>query len=48
MNQRNVKCLWILVMLAAGVFILTGCLKPQPKPGEAFSCAKASHFALST
>ena len=40
MNQC--KFSWIWLIFAAGVLALTGCMTATPKPGELFSCAKAS------
>jgi hypothetical protein len=42
MNQTNIKFSWLLLIFAAGVLALTGCMTPKPKPGETFSCTKAS------
>jgi hypothetical protein len=40
MNQWNRKLSWGLLIFAAGVLALTGCMTITPKPGEIFSCAK--------
>ena len=40
MNQ--IKISWVLLIFAAGVLALTGCMTPNPKPGEIFSCAGES------
>ncbi len=42
MNQSKIKFSWILLVFAAGVLALTGCMTAKPKPGEVFSCAKDS------
>jgi hypothetical protein len=42
MNQFKSKFSWRLLIFAAGVLILTGCMTAKPKPGETFSCAKDS------
>lgn len=42
MNQSKIKFSWILLVFAAGVLALTGCMTAKPKPGEIFSCAKDS------
>jgi len=42
MNQSKMKFSWVLLIFAAGVLALTGCMNVQPKPGELFSCAKDS------
>ena len=42
MNQRKIKFSWGLLIFAAGVLALTGCMTAKPKPGEVFSCAKDS------
>ncbi len=43
MNQSKIKFSWILLIFAAGVLALTGCMTAKPKPGEVFSCAKDSN-----
>jgi len=42
MNQSKIKFSWLLLIFAAGVLALTGCMTATPKPGEVFSCAKDS------
>ena len=42
MNQSKIKFSWLLLIFAAGVLALTGCMTVKPKPGEVFSCAKDS------
>lgn len=42
MNQRKIKWSWLLLVFAAGVLALTGCMTAKPTPGEVFSCAKDS------
>ncbi|WP_299980292.1 hypothetical protein [Desulfobacula sp.] len=42
MNQSKIKFSWLLLIFAAGVLALTGCMTVTPKPGEVFSCAKDS------
>ena len=42
MNQSKIKFSWILLIFAAGVLALTGCMTAKPTPGEVFSCAKDS------
>jgi hypothetical protein len=42
MNQSKIKFSWLLLIFAAGVLVLTGCMTVTPKPGEVFSCAKDS------
>jgi hypothetical protein len=42
MNQSKIKFSWLLLIFAAGVLALTGCMNVTPKPGEIFSCAKDS------
>jgi spermidine/putrescine-binding protein len=42
MNQSKIKFSWILLIFAAGVLALTGCMTAKPKPGEIFSCARDS------
>ena len=42
MNQSKIKFSWLLLVFAAGVLALTGCMTVKPKPGEVFSCAKDS------
>ena len=42
MNQSKIKFSWILLIFAAGVLALTGCMTAKPTPGELFSCAKES------
>ena len=42
MNQSKIRFLWVLLIFAAGVLVLTGCMTPKPKPGEVFSCTKDS------
>ncbi|MCD4674620.1 MAG: hypothetical protein K8S18_01315 [Desulfobacula sp.] len=43
MNQFKIKFSLVLLILAAGVLAMTGCMTAQPKPGEVFSCAKDSN-----
>lgn len=42
MNQRRIQFSWLLLIFAAGVLALTGCMTAKPKPGELFSCASDS------
>ncbi len=42
MNQSKIKFSCILLIFAAGVLAMTGCMTAKPKPGELFSCAKDS------
>ena len=42
MNQCKIKLSWVLLVFAAVVLALNGCMTTPPKPGEIFSCAKAS------
>ncbi|NOX33488.1 MAG: hypothetical protein GXP56_07090 [Deltaproteobacteria bacterium] len=42
MNQSKIKFLWVLLIFAAGVLVLTGCMISKPEPGEVFSCTKDS------
>jgi len=42
MKRLKFKFLLVFLMVAAGVPALTGCMTATPKPGETFSCAKAS------
>lgn len=45
MNPSKIKFSWILLIFAAGVLALTGCMTAKPKPGEIFSCAKESEVS---
>lgn len=42
MNQSKFKFSWGLLIFAAGVLVLSGCMMATPKPGEVFSCASES------
>ncbi|MBU8911717.1 MAG: hypothetical protein KOO65_10660 [Desulfobacterales bacterium] len=42
MNQSKIKFSWVLLIFAAGLLALTGCMSVTPKPGEIFACAKDS------
>jgi len=42
MNQRKINYSWILLIFAAGLLALTGCMTAKPKPGEVFSCVNNS------
>lgn len=44
MNQSKIKFPWILLMVAAGIIALAGCMSVKPKAGEAFSCNKESNI----
>ncbi|RLB86812.1 MAG: hypothetical protein DRH26_16735 [Deltaproteobacteria bacterium] len=44
MNQNKIQFSWLLLVFAAGVLALTGCMAPKPKPGEVFSCVKESNL----
>jgi hypothetical protein len=44
MNQSKIKFSWIILLLAAGMMALTGCMKVKPKPGEVFACAKDANI----
>ena len=38
--MNKIKFSWLLLVFAAGVLALTGCMAVKPKPGEVFVCAK--------
>ncbi len=40
MHQFKIKFSWLLLVFAAGVLALTGCMKATPVPGEVFACAE--------
>ena len=42
MNQTQKKWIGLLFAFFAVVLIGTGCMAPQPKPGEIYSCVSAS------
>lgn len=42
MNQCKINFSWLLLIFAAGMLAITGCMTATPKPGEIFSCAKDS------
>lgn len=42
MNQGKLKFSWLLLVLAAGLLAMTGCMMSMPAPGEVFPCTKDS------
>jgi hypothetical protein len=42
MHLFKIKFSWLLLVFAAGVLALTGCMKAAPVPGEVFACAEDS------
>ncbi len=44
MNQSKFKFSFFLLVFAAGILALTGCMAPKPKPGEVFTCTKDSNL----
>ena len=44
MNQLKVNFSWILLVFAAGILALTGCMTAKPKPGDIFPCTKDSNI----
>ena len=40
MHHLRINISWLLFVLAAGLFVITGCMTPKPKPGEVFTCVK--------
>ncbi len=46
MNQHKPKFAWTWLVIVVGIMFLAGCSAPKPKPGESFTCAKASDINL--